>query len=188
MNGQADILFVNTRVVDVFTGRVIRRQVAVKDGFFLGFGAYPAKETVDLENRYMVPGLLDAHVHIESSMVPPARFAKAVLACGTTTCIADPHEIANVAGLDGIRYMIEAADNQLMNILFALPSCVPATHMETAGAAITARDMEDIIHHGRIAALGEMMNFPGVIHQDPEILARIDLALKALKPVDGHAP
>ncbi|MCF8044781.1 MAG: adenine deaminase [Desulfarculaceae bacterium] len=188
MNGQADVLFINARVVDVFTGRIIQREVAVKDGFFQGFGPYPAQKTVDLENRYMVPGLLDAHVHIESSMVPPARFAKAVLACGTTTCIADPHEIANVAGLDGIRYMIDAAEDQLLNICFALPSCVPATHMETAGAAITAKDMEEIIHHPRIAALGEMMNFPGVIHQDPEILSRIDLALRARKPVDGHAP
>ncbi|MFO7753705.1 MAG: adenine deaminase [Desulfobacteraceae bacterium] len=188
MKEQVDILFVNARVVDVFTGRILLRDVAVKDGLFTGFGPYPAQETIDLENRYMVPGLLDAHVHIESSMVPPARFAESVLACGTTTCIADPHEIANVAGLDGIRYMIDAARNLLMNIRFALPSCVPATHMETAGASITAKDMEEIIQHPRIAALGEMMNFPGVISRDPEILARTALALKAGKPVDGHAP
>ncbi|MCK5312833.1 MAG: adenine deaminase, partial [Desulfobacteraceae bacterium] len=136
----------------------------------------------------MVPGLIDAHVHIESSMTTPENFAKAVLPCGTTTCIADPHEIANVAGLDGIEYMINSAKKAAMNILFALPSCVPATHMETSGASLDAAQLKNMINHPKIVALAEMMNYPGVIFKDPDVMAKIQLAKDACKPIDGHAP
>ncbi|MCK5100202.1 MAG: adenine deaminase, partial [Desulfobacteraceae bacterium] len=190
---QVDVLFLNAKVVNVFTEEVIEQNVAVKDGYFCGFSDdnnnnYDAKKCIDLKGMYMAPGLIDAHVHIESSMTIPQNFAKAVLACGTTTCIADPHEIANVAGLDGIEYMINSAKQTEMNILFALPSCVPATHMETSGASLDATQLKKMINHPKIVALAEMMNYPGVIFKDPDVMAKIQLAKKALKPIDGHAP
>jgi adenine deaminase len=186
---KADILFSNARVVNVFTEEIIEQNVAVKDGCFCGFGSnYDTKKRIDLKGLYMVPGLIDAHVHIESSMTTPENFGKAVLACGTTTCIADPHEIANVAGLDGIEYMIDSAKNTEMNILFSLPSCVPATHMETFGATLDAPQLKEFINHPNIVALAEMMNYPGVIFKDPDVMAKIKLAKDARKPIDGHAP
>ena len=186
---QADILFLNAKVVNVFTEEIIEQNVAVKDGYFCGFGDdYSAKEIIDLKGMYMVPGLIDAHVHIESSMTTPENFAKAILPCGTTTCIADPHEIANVAGIFGIEYMINSAKNTEMNILFALPSCVPATHMETSGASLDADKLKELINHPKIVALAEMMNYPGVIFKDPDVMAKIQLAKDARKPIDGHAP
>lgn len=186
--GRADILFKNVHVVNVFTGEILLLDVAVKDGHFCGFGGFEAERAVDLEKMYMVPGLIDAHVHIESAMVIPERFAEAVLPCGTTTCIADPHEIANVAGIDGIQYMIDSAENTLMNICFAMPSCVPATSMETAGACLGPAETGGMIQHPRIVALAEMMNYPGVIFQDHDVLEKVKLARAAGKPVDGHAP
>lgn len=186
---KADTLFLNARVVNVFTEEIQDLDVAVKDGLFLAFGNdFRAEKTVDLKGRYMVPGLIDAHVHIESSMATPFNFAEAVMARGTTTCIADPHEIANVAGLAGIEYMMKSARESLMNILFALPSCVPATTMETAGAVLDAGQLKKMINHGKIVALAEMMNYPGVIFKDPGVMAKIELARSSGKPIDGHAP
>jgi len=190
---KADILFLNARVVNVFTEEIIEQHVAVKNGWFLGFceksdAIYDAKEVIDLKGMFMAPGLIDAHVHIESSMTTPENFAKAVLPCGTTTCIADPHEIANVAGLSGIEYMIDSAKLTPMNILFALPSCVPATHMETSGASLDVVQLAKLIDHPGIVALAEMMDYRGVIFKDPDVMAKIELAKKAGKPIDGHAP
>ncbi|MCP3901643.1 MAG: adenine deaminase [Desulfobacteraceae bacterium] len=190
---QVDTLFVNAKIVNVFTEEIIEQNVAVKDGFFYGFddcsdNNFKAENSIDLKGMYMVPGLIDAHVHIESSMTIPENFGKAVLSYGTTTCIADPHEIANVAGLDGIKYMINSANNTEMNILFALPSCVPSTHMETSGAILDAAKLETMINHHKVVALAEMMNYPGVIFQDPDVMAKIKLAKDARKPIDGHAP
>jgi len=191
---KADIIFLNARVVNVFTEEVINQAVAVENGYFIGFcdnnkiDEYSCEKIIDLQGQYMVPGLIDAHVHIESSMTTPENFAKAVLLCGTTTCIADPHEIANVAGIAGIEYMINSAGDSDMNILFALPSCVPATHMETSGSVLDAEKLKTMINHPKIVALAEMMNYPGVIFKDPDVMAKIKLAKKALKPIDGHAP
>ncbi|MFW6333090.1 MAG: adenine deaminase, partial [Thermodesulfobacteriota bacterium] len=144
--------------------------------------------TVDLAGRYIAPGFIDGHVHIESSMASVVEFARAVLPCGTTTVAADPHEIANVLGAEGIRYMLDSAEGLPVNILFSLPSCVPATEMETAGARLGAAELAPFMDEDRIIALAEMMNYPGVIHGDPDVLAKIDLAHTCRKPVDGHAP
>jgi adenine deaminase len=189
----ADVLFLNAKVINVFTEEIIEQHVAVKNGLFLGFckkidELYTAKEAIDLEGKYMAPGLIDAHVHIESSMTTPENFAKAIMPCGTTTCIADPHEIANVAGLKGVEYMIDSAKMTLMNILFALPSCVPATHMETSGSSLDAGKLAKLMDHPGVVALGEMMTYKEVISQDPYIMAKIKLAKEARKPIDGHAP
>jgi len=189
---QVDTLFVNAKIVNVFTEEIIEQNVEVKNGYVIGFSddadIYDTAKKIDLNGMYMVPGLIDSHVHIESSMTTPDNFAKAVLACGTTTCIADPHEIANVAGLEGIEYMIDSAKNTPMNILFALPSFVPATHMETSGASLDATQLKKMINHPKIVALAEMMNYPGVIFKDPDVMAKIKLAKDAGKPIDGHAP
>jgi adenine deaminase len=184
----ADLLLTGTRIVNVFSGRVIDGSIAVKDGYIVGFGDCEAAETIDLKGRTVAPGFIDAHVHIESSMTCVSEFARTVAACGTTTVVADPHEIANVLGTAGIDYMLRSAEGQPMDCLFALPSCVPATDMETAGARLEAGDLEPFMDHPRIVALAEMMNYPGVIFTDPDVMAKLDLARSHRLAMDGHAP
>lgn len=184
----ADLLIRNARLVNVFLGAVERADIAVVDGRVAGLGAYHAAETIDLEGRFAAPGFIDAHVHIESAMLAPAGFARAVLPHGTTTVVADPHEIANVLGTGGIDYMLAESEGQPLNFYFTLPSCVPATDMETSGARLTAAVLEPYLRHPRVAALAEMMNFPGVIFGDAAVLAKIQAMHRAGKPVDGHAP
>ena len=183
-----DRVFENARVVNVYSGDIESRHIAVADGYIAGFGDYQAKERIDAANRYVLPGFIDAHVHIESSMVAVSEFVRAVLPLGTTTVIADPHEIANVLGTTGIEYMLNEGIKQPMNLFFTLPSCVPATDMETAGARLDAKALAPLIESPQVPALGEMMNFPGVIHCDPGVLEKLALARKAGKPADGHAP
>ena len=172
----ADLLLTNARIVNVFSGRINSGSIAVKDGYVVGLGDYAAARTVDLADRYVAPGFIDAHVHIESAMACVTEFARAVAPCGTTTVVADPHEIANVLGTTGIDYMLQTAEGQPMECLFALPSCVPATEMETAGARLEATDLEPFFDHPRIVALAEMMNYPGVIFSDPQVMAKLLLA------------
>jgi len=136
----------------------------------------------------MLPGLMDGHVHIESSMLVPERFADAVAPRGTTTVIVDPHEIANVAGREGLDYMFRASEDLVLDVRFNLPSCVPATPFEDAGATMTVDDLAPYINHARVLGLAEMMNFPGVICKSPDALAKLDLAISRNKRVDGHAP
>jgi len=183
-----DLVLVNARIINVFSGEILDGDIAVAHGCIVGFGSYAAKKTVDMCGRFVAPGFIDAHVHIESSMTGITQFARAVVACGTTTVVADPHEIANVLGAEGIDYMLASSRGQPMNIYFTLPSCVPATTMETSGAALTAEDLLPFMGHDQILALAEMMNYPGVIHEDPEVLRKIEMAKKGHKPVDGHAP
>ncbi|OQY00640.1 MAG: adenine deaminase [Desulfobacteraceae bacterium 4572_130] len=185
---KADILFLNARIVNVFTGEIIKDHVAVKNGYFCGFGKYDAKEEIDVKKMFLAPGFIDAHVHIESSMVTPYEFSRAVIPFGTTTVIADPHEIANVIGIKGIEYMIESAKDQLMNILFAIPSCVPATLMETSGDILNASKIASVLKNKKTPALAEMMNYPGVIYKDTDVLKKIITAQEFQKPIDGHAP
>jgi adenine deaminase len=185
---EVDLVFTNARIVNVFSGTVENGALAVHDGHIVGMGAYPSQKTVDLAGRYIAPGLIDAHVHIESSMVEISAFARAVVPLGTTTVVADPHEIANVLGASGVRYMLSASNHQPMNVYFSLPSCVPATHMETAGAVLAAHDLAQFMGEEKVVALAEMMNYPGVIQRDPAVLKKIELARKFGKPVDGHAP
>ncbi|NQT09865.1 MAG: adenine deaminase [Desulfobacteraceae bacterium] len=185
---EADILLTNVRIIDVFSGKIVDGDIAIAGGYIVGIGSYPAKKVMDMENRFVSPGFIDAHVHIESSMTCITEFARAIIPSGTTTVVADPHEIANVLGADGINYMMKSSRQQPMNIYFTLSSCVPATDMETSGARLGADDLSPFMGDDRIVALAEMMNYPGVIHRDPEVLKKIELAKAHGKPVDGHAP
>jgi adenine deaminase len=183
-----DLLLRNARLVNVFLGNVIETEIAISQGRVVGFGAREARSTVDLRGRYVAPGFIDAHVHIESALVGPAEFARAVLPHGTTSVVADPHEIANVLGTAGIDHMLAASRNLPVRFYFTLPSCVPATAMESAGARLTADLLRPYLGDPRIVGLAEMMNFPGVIHADSDVMAKIAAAHAAGKPVDGHAP
>ncbi len=184
----AELVFKNARIVDVFTGQIVPGDLAVSAGTILGIGRYAGRRCLDLGGRFLAPGFIDPHVHIESAMTVVAEFARAVVPCGTTTVCADPHEIANVLGAEGIDSMLRAANGQPLNVFFTLPSCVPATPMETAGAALGAAELAPYLGDERIVALGEMMNFPGVLHADPEVLGKITAARLHRKPADGHAP
>jgi adenine deaminase len=185
---EADLILTNARIVNVYTGEIQSGNVAVVDGHTVGWGDFKAKQKRDLGGRYLAPGFIDAHVHIESAMTAISEFGRAILARGTTSIVADPHEIANVLGTQGLDYMLASAEGQPLNVFFALPSCVPATDMETAGARLTADDLRPYLSKERVVALGEMMNFPGVIFADPEVLAKIAASRRQRKPVDGHAP
>ncbi len=182
----ADLLLRNARVLDVFSGRVLETELAVADGKVLGFGADEAHVTQDLDGLYLVPGLIDAHVHLESSRLSPGEFARAVLPHGTTAVIADPHEIANVLGLRGVQWMIEATKELPLRVFFMAPSCVPASPWETPGAVLGPEEIREILSWERVIGLGEVMNYPGVLAQDPVLLAKIAAAQG--KPIDGHAP
>ena len=183
----ADLLLTNLQLVDVLAGEVYPAEVALSGGVIVGVGrGYAARETLDLGGAYLAPGLLDAHVHVESAMVPPSEFARAVVPRGTTTVVTDPHEIANVLGLEGIRFMLESAKGSPLSMLVMAPSCVPATAMETSGASLDAVDLASFQASPWVLGLAEVMNFPGVIHADPGVLAK--LRAFSGKVIDGHAP
>ncbi len=184
--GTVDLLIKNGRVIDLFSGQIEKKDVAIFDGFIIGFDDYPARKVVDLKGDFLCPGFMDGHVHIESSMVTIPEFARAVTPHGTTTVVIDPHEIANVLGLDGIRFMAESAKGVPLNVFIMIPSCVPATHMETSGAILNAKDIKPLFKEPWAIGLAEMMNFPGVIFGNPEVLKKIEMAEG--KRVDGHAP
>ena len=185
-NGQADLLIRNGSVVDVFSGQVEKKDVAVYDGTIIGFGHYRARRTIDVQGQFLCPGLIDGHVHVESSMVTIPEFARAVLPHGTTSVVIDPHETANVLGARGVRFMAESAKRSLLNVFIMVPSCVPATHLETSGAALEARDIQALLEEAWAIGLAEMMNFPGVIDRNPAVLKKIEIARG--KRIDGHAP
>jgi adenine deaminase len=173
-------------VVNVFSGELTPETVAVFDGMVVGFGEREANEIVDLDGDILSPGFIDGHIHIESSLLAPMEFARAVLPQGTTTVVADPHEIANVAGIAGVQFMLEASEAIGLEALLMAPSCVPATSMETSGAELTAADLRVLTQHPRILGLAEMMNFPGVVYGEPAILDKIEVYRD--KIIDGHAP
>jgi len=183
----ADLVLKGGRVVNLFAGTIQQGDVAVLDSFIVGVGlTYHGKEEVDVSNQWIVPGLIDGHLHIESSMLSPSGIAAALLIHGTTAIVADPHEIANVMGLDGIHYMLKASTHIPFDIFFMAPSCVPATHLETSGATLTATDLEVLLKEPRILGLAEMMNFPGVLMGDPQVLSKIVLFQNRV--MDGHSP
>ncbi|HNU79258.1 MAG TPA: amidohydrolase family protein, partial [Bacillota bacterium] len=159
---KADLVIKNASIVNVFTNEILSGDIAIHDSLIAGVGDYSGKEEIDAGGMYVCPGLIDCHVHIESSMITPAEFARVVLPHGTTTIIADPHEIANVCGIEGIHFMLNEARNVPMNIFYMMPSCVPATPFENNGAALTARVMEPFAGSCHILGLGEVMNYPGV--------------------------
>ncbi|MBO4311386.1 MAG: adenine deaminase [Desulfovibrionaceae bacterium] len=184
----ADLLITNVRFLDVFSGELRREDVAIGTGVIVGFGPREAKETFDAGGKILLPGLIDAHIHIESSMLSPARFAELVLPHGTTCVVADPHEIANVAGTEGIRYFLDCARSLPLGIRLAIPSCVPAAPFEDAGAELPAETIKPFMKEPETASLGEMMNFPGVLGGDGDTLKKILAAREAGLGVDGHAP
>lgn len=182
----ADLLLRGGRVVNVLSGEVCETSVAIHRGRIAGLGDYEGKETLDLEGLCLSPGFIDAHCHIESSMTPPAEYARAVVPRGTTAVVADPHEIANVLGLEGIRFLLESSRHCPLDVFLMAPSCVPASHLETAGAKLDAEDLSPLLRDGRVLGLGEMMNYPGVVAADPGVLAKLRLAGGGV--ADGHAP
>jgi len=181
-----DLLFRGAKVVNVFTGELASISVAVFDGVVVGFDDRQAKEVVELNNDILSPGFIDGHFHLESTLLVPGEFAKAVLPHGTTTVVADPHEIANVAGVAGVEFMLEESENIGLEIFYMAPSCVPATHLETAGAQFSVNDIEKLAQHPKVIGLAEMMNFPGVIFGDPAILDKLERFRD--KVIDGHSP
>jgi len=183
---QAELVIKNCKIVNVFTEEIIEGDVAIDNGYVVGVGQYSSENEIDLNGKYIAPGLIDGHVHIESAMVTPSQFAKTVLPAGTTTIIADPHEIANVCGLEGVQYMLDESSNIPLDVYLMLPSCVPATSFENAGAVILAEDMKKMMSKDRILGLGEMMDFPGVVSGDQKIIDKLEVAGK--KIVDGHGP
>ncbi len=183
---RAELLFRNARVVNVFSGEIHKTNVAVEDGRIIGFGDYKAKKVIDLKGAYLAPSLIDGHFHVESSMLTAPEFTRAVVPHGTGAVVIDPHEYANVLGLDGIRYVLESTKNLAVDFFIMLPSCVPATHLETAGAKLTADDLKLMIHDERIAGVAELMNFPGVFLGFKSELAKIEAGKG--KCIDGHAP
>ena len=183
----ADLLLRNARLVNVFSGTVDETDVAVAGKRVVGLGpGYTAEQTVDLRGAYLAPGFMDAHMHVESSMCTVAEFARVVVPQGTTTVIVDPHELANVLGLDGIRYMLDSSKFNPLSVYVMVPSCVPATDMETSGARLRSYDIFPFLKEKWVLGLAEMMNYPGVLMRDPDVLDKLTTASD--KRVDGHAP
>ncbi len=185
---ESDLVLKNGNILNVFTGEIEQGDVAVKDGVIVGIGSYSGKEEIDVSDKYICPGLIDGHIHIESSMLSPTEFAKAVIPHGTTAVVADPHEIANVAGVEGIEYMIESVKDLPIDIFYMLPSCVPATPMDESGAILKADDLQRFYKDPHVKGLAELMDFYGTVRGDEDILDKIEGAVKAGKAIDGHAP
>lgn len=184
---EADLLIENAQVVNVLSGEIYRANVAISHSRIVGLGNYQAKQKIDLEGCYLCPGFIDGHIHLESSMVTIREFAKAAVPHGTTSVVTDPHEIANVLGLDGIRYMMETSKYNPLSVYFMLSSCVPSTtELETAGSRLTAYDIAPLLDEEWVVGLAEVMNYPGVLFRDPDILKKIEVAKD--KRIDGHAP
>lgn len=183
----AELVIKNGRIVDVFNGTVITEDVAVSDGQIVGIGTYEGKEIIDADNRYIVPGLIDGHVHIESAMVTPTEFTKVVVPHGVTAIIADPHEIANVSGKEGIQFMLDDSEGLPLDVFIALPSCVPATPFENAGAVLNAEELQPFYEHERVIGLGEVMDFPAVNNGSETMLKKLNDASNHGKSIDGHA-
>src|SRR2546423_2284148 len=182
----AELLFKNARLVNVLSGEIHETNVAVDDGRVIGFGDYDAKQIIDIAGAYLAPSLIDGHFHVESTMVTIPELARGVVPHGTGAMVIDPHEYANVLGMDGIRYVLESSKNLPIDFFIMLPSCVPATHLETAGARFTADDLAFMMSDDRIAGVAELMNYPGVFLGHESELAKIDAGRG--KVIDGHAP
>lgn len=186
---KADLVLKNAKIVDVFQAKILIGDIAISDGYIAGIGgSYQGVEERNYTGKYVAPGFIEAHIHIESSYVSPEEFSRVFIPRGTTTILADPHEIVNVAGLKGLDYMVNAAKNAKMDIRYMMPPCVPATDFETSGANLYADDMEDALKTGEVDGLAELMNFPGVINADDKMIDEILMAKKYGARIDGHAP
>ncbi|GKQ43322.1 adenine deaminase [Companilactobacillus sp. RD055328] len=187
---KADIVVKNVKIVDVYNSRIIDEDLALADGKILGFGDYQATEVIDGEGKYVVPGLIDPHIHIESANVSPSVFGQLAMPHGTTTILADPHEIVNVSGMRGLEYMVAAAKDTELNIKYMMPSCVPAANpdLETAGAVITASEIKESYDKQMTYGLAEFMNYDGVINADDGVLDELLVSINDNKLIDGHSP
>ncbi len=185
---KADLVLKNATYVNVFSNELCQGDIAVAKGQIVGMGSYEGETEVDVSGKIVCPGFVDAHIHLESSLVSPKEFARAVLPHGTTTVITDPHEITNVMGTDGIDYMLQATEGLPIDVRFMLPSCVPATPLDESGANLDYRAIDSFYEHGRVQGLAEMMNFVGVINGDAEVISKIVAAQAHHKKIDGHAP
>ena len=184
----ADLVLKNATYVNVFSNELCHGDIAVAEGLIVGMGEYHGKMEVDVSGKLVLPGFIDAHIHLESSLVSPTEFAKAVLPHGTTTVITDPHEIANVMGTDGIEYMLQATEDLPVDVRFMLPSCVPATPLDESGANLDYRDIDSFYDHPRVQGLAEMMNYVGVVNGDGQVVEKIVASQAHHKKIDGHAP
>ncbi len=185
---KADLVLKNATYVDVFSGELATDDIAVAQGLIVGLGTYEGIQEVDMTGRIVCPGFIDAHIHLESSLVSPGEFARAVLPHGTTTVITDPHEITNVMGTDGIDYMLAATEGLPVDVRFMIPSCVPASPLDESGANLDYRDIDSFFAHPRVQGLAEMMNFPGILAADGATVSKIVASQAHHKKIDGHAP
>ena len=185
---KADPGFKNAKYLNVFSNEFLCGDIAVANGLIAGVGKYDGKTEIDVSGKLVLPGFIDAHIHLESSMVTPAEFAKAVVAHGTTTVITDPHEITNVMGIDGVEYMIQASQNLPIDVHFMMPSCVPATEIDESGAELDCKDIDLYLDNKKVLGLAEMMNYVGVINGDKNVLSKIVTSQAHHKKIDGHAP
>ena len=185
---KADIVLKNASYVNVYTGRTDKGDIAIVGDRIVGVGKYEGIKEYDVEGLTVLPGYIDGHVHIESSQLSPEEFASLIVPRGTTTIIADPHEITNVCGMDGVDYIVKASKNIPLDVKVQLPSCVPATPFETSGAILSGKDIEEHICDDGVFGLGEFMNYPGVIDADPDVIRKLEAAHRAGKIIDGHAP
>lgn len=185
---KADLVLKNAKYLNVFSNEFLSGDIAVANGLIAGVGKYDGKTEIDVSGKLVLTGFIDAHIHLESSMVTPAEFAKAVVAHGTTTVITDPHEITNVMGIDGVEYMIQASQNLPIDVHFMMPSCVPATEIDESGAELDCKDIDLYLDNKKALGLAEMMNYVGVINGDKNVLSKIVTSQAHHKKIDGHAP
>lgn len=186
---KADLVLKSAKYLNVFSNEFLCGDIAVANGLIAGVGKYDGKTEIDVSGKLVLPGFIDAHIHLESSMVTPAEFAKAVVAHGTTTVITDPHEITNVMGIDGVEYMIQASQNLPIDVHFMMPSCVPATEIDESGAELDCKDIDLYLDNNKkVLGLAEMMNYVGVINGDKNVLSKIVTSQAHHKKIDGHAP
>lgn len=185
---KADLVLKNAKYLNVFSNEFLCGDIAVANGLIAGVGKYDGKTEIDVSGKLVLPGFIDAHIHLESSMVTPAEFAKAVVAHGTTTVITDPHEITNVMGIEGVEYMIQASQNLPIDVHFMMPSCVPATEIDESGAELDCKDIDLYLDNKKVLGLAEMMNYVGVINGDKNVLSKIVTSQAHHKKIDGHAP
>lgn len=185
---KADLVLKNAKYLNVFSNEFLCGDIAVANGLIAGVGKYDGKTEINVSGKLVLPGFIDAHIHLESSMVTPAEFAKAVVAHGTTTVITDPHEITNVMGIDGVEYMIQASQNLPIDVHFMMPSCVPATEIDESGAELDCKDIDLYLDNKKVLGLAEMMNYVGVINGDKNVLSKIVTSQAHHKKIDGHAP
>src|SRR4051812_18636139 len=181
-----DLVLKRARVVNLFTNEVLPTDVAIHDGHVVGFGEYSGPNEIDLDGSFVLPGLIDGHLHIESTMLAPGEFARAVVPHGVTSVVVDPHEIGNVLGADGVRMLIAASRGLPLRVFINVPSCVPASPWENGGYVLGVEEIAGLLDEERVVGIAEVMNFPGVLEAEPDVLAKVELGHRRRVPIDGH--